>query len=99
MTITFTALLTLKLKELVDGIMEISSYNAYDLKFIGDSDLSYNPALGTGQIQVNDIHYVSFQHRTTWEMCQLLDRKYLHSSRRTINDFYREAVRHKWLKE
>ena len=84
---------------LVDGIVEISSYNAYDLKFIGDSDLSYNPALGTGQIQVNDIHYVSFQHRTTWEMCQLLDRKYLHSSRRTINDFYREAVIHKWLKE
>ena len=84
---------------LVDGIMAISSYNAYDLKFISESDLSYNPALGTGQIQVNDIHYVSLQYRTTWEMCQLLDRKYLHSSRRTINDFYREAVKNKWLKE
>ena len=83
----------------IDGIMEITDYNAYDLKFIGEDDLNYNPALGTGQIQVKDIHYVSTQHRTTWEMCQLLDRKYLHSSRRTINDFYREAVRNKWLKE
>lgn len=84
---------------LIDGVMEITDYNAYDLKFIGESNLTYNPALGTGQIQVKDIHYVSVQYRTTWEMCQLLDRKYLHNSRRTIDDFYREAVRHKWLKE
>lgn len=84
---------------LVDGIMEISGYKAYDLKFIGESDLNYNPALGTGQIQVSDIHYVSIQYRTTWEMCRLLDRKYLHSSRRTIDDFYREAVRNKWLRK
>lgn len=88
-----------KSTELIDGVMEITDYNAYDLKFIGESNLTYNPALGTGQIQVKDIHYVSVQYRTTWEMCQLLDRKYLHSSRRTIDDFYREAVRHKWLKE
>lgn len=33
---------------LVDGVMEIVDYNAYDLKFIGDTDISYNPALGTG---------------------------------------------------
>lgn len=83
---------------LVDGIMEVVDYNAYDLKFISDDDISYNPALGTGQIQIKDIHYVSYQYRTTWEMCQLLDRKYLHSSRRTINDFYREAQRNKWIK-
>ena len=83
---------------LVDGIMEVVDYNAYDLKFISDDDISYNPALGTGQIQIKDIHYVSYQYRTTWEMCQLLDRKYLHSSRRTINDFYREAQRKKWIK-
>ena len=83
---------------LVDGIMEVVSYNAYDLKFISDADISYNPALGTGQIQIKDIHYVTYQYRTTWEMCQLLDRKYLHSSRRSIDDFYREARRHKWIK-
>lgn len=84
---------------LMDGIMEIVDSNAYDLKFIGDADINYNPALGTGQIQIKDIHYVSYQYRTTWEMCQLLDRKYLHSSRRSIDDFYREARKNKWIKE
>ena len=84
---------------LVDGVMEIVDYNAYDLKFISDADINYNPALGTGQIQIKDIHYVSYQYRTTWEMCQLLDQKYLHSTRRTINDFYREALKNKWIKE
>lgn len=83
---------------LVDGVMEIVDYNAYDLKFIGDADISYNPALGTGQIQIKDIHYVTYQYRTTWEMCQLLDKKYLHSSRRTLDDFYREAKKNKWIK-
>ena len=84
--------------KLVDGIMEIVDYHAYDLKFLSDADINYNPALGTGQIQIKDIHYVTYQYRTTWEMCQLLDQKFLHSSRRTIDDFYREALRHKWIK-
>lgn len=83
---------------LVDGIMEVVDYNAYDLKFISDSDINYNPALGTGQIQIKDIHYVSYQYRTTWEMCQLLDKKYLNSSRRTIDNFIREAKKNKWIK-
>lgn len=83
---------------LIDGIMEVVDYNAYDLKFISEADISYNPALGTGQIQIKDIHYVAYQYRTTWEMCQLLDRKYLNSSRRDINDFYREATKNKWIK-
>lgn len=83
---------------LMDGIMQIVDYNAYDLKFISDEDINYNPALGTGQIQIKDIHYVSYKYRTTWEMCQLLDSKYLHSSRRNINDFYRDAVKNKWIK-
>lgn len=84
---------------LMDGIMEIVDYNAYDLKYIGDADINYNPALGTGQIQIRDIHYVTYEYRTTWEMCQMLDKKYLHSSRRTIDDFYREAKRNKWIKD
>lgn len=87
-----------KITGLMDGIMEVVDYNAYDLKFISDADINYNPALGTGQIQIKDIHYVTYQHRTTWEMCQMLDHKYLHSSRRTINDFYREAKKNKWIK-
>lgn len=84
--------------KLIDGIMEIVSYHAYDLKFISDTDINYNPALGTGQIQIKDIHYVTYQYRTTWEMCQLLDQKYLHSSRRSVDDFYREARKNQWIK-
>ncbi len=87
-----------KVTGLVDGIMEIVDYQAYDLKFISDADINYNPSLGTGQIQIRDIHYVSYQYRTTWEMCQLLDQKYLHSSRRSIADFYREARKNRWIK-
>jgi len=87
-----------KTTKLVDGIMEVVDYNAYDFKFISDDDINYNPALGTGQIQVKDIHYITYQYRTTWEMCKLLDKKYLHSSRRTIDDFYREAKKNQWIK-
>lgn len=61
-------------------------------------DINYNPALGTGQIQIKDIHYVTYQFRTTRQMCRLLDQKYLNSSRRTIDDFYREALKNKWIK-
>ena len=88
-----------RLTGLMDGIMEVVDYNAYDLKFISENDINYNPALGTGQIQIKDIHYVTYEFRSTWEMCQLLDKKYLHSSRRTIADFYREAKRNKWIKD
>lgn len=83
---------------LMDGIMEVVDYNVYDLKYISDADINYNPALGTGQIQIKDIHYVTYQYRTTWEMCQLLDQKYLHSSRRSFEDFYREATKNQWIK-
>ena len=87
-----------KTTALVDGVMEIIDYNAYDLKYISDADINYNPALGTGQIQIKDIHYITYQYRTTWEMCHLLDQKYLHSGRRTFDDFYREAIKNQWIK-
>lgn len=73
--------------ELMDGIMEVVSYNAYDLKYLSSSDLSINPSLGTGQVQVKDIHYVSIQKRTTWDFCRLLDAKYLRSSKRSLSDW------------
>ena len=50
--------------------MEVVAYNAYDLKYLSSKDINYNPALGTGQIQVRDIHYVELEERTTWEFCQ-----------------------------
>jgi len=83
---------------MMDGVMEVVAYNAYDLKYLDSKDLNYNPALGTGQIQVKDIHYVNITKRTAWEFCQLLDKKYLASSRRTFADWLTLATRHEWIK-
>lgn len=84
--------------KLMDGIMEVVSYNAYDIKYLSESDISYNPALGTGQIQIRDIHYVTIKKRTAWEFCQLLDKKYLASSRRTFENWLELATRFQWIK-
>jgi len=83
---------------LMDGIMEVVEYNAYDIKYLSDSDISYNPALGTGQIQIKDIHYVSIYERTSWEFCKLLDRKYLASPKRTFDSWLNLAKKHDWIK-
>ncbi len=84
---------------LMDGIMEIVDYNAYDLKYLASNDISYNPALGTGQIQIRDIHYVGKQCRTAWEFCQLLDKKYLNSERRDFEQWLALAHKNEWVKE
>ncbi len=83
---------------LIDGIMEVVKYNAYDIKYISDPDLSYNPALGTGQLQIRDIHYVNLEKRTTWEFCKLLDSKYLSSTKRTFEDWLELAHQYGWIK-
>lgn len=85
--------------KLMDGIMEVVGYNAYDIKYLSASDISYNPALGTGQIQIRDIHYVTIENRSAAEFCKLLDRKYLASSKRTIKDWYALAKKNRWIKE
>lgn len=79
------------------GVMEVVDFNAYDLKYLSDSDISYNPALGTGQIQVRDIHYVTLVERTTWEFCQLLDRKFI-SSKKGYGQWLEYAEQQKWIK-
>jgi hypothetical protein len=83
---------------LMDGIMEVVAYNAYDLKFLSARDLNYNPALGTGQIQIRDIHYVDLEPRSTWEFCQLLDKKYLQSARRSYEQWLQIATKYEWIK-
>ncbi|MFT3882706.1 MAG: hypothetical protein QM703_24020 [Gemmatales bacterium] len=83
---------------LMDGIMEVVKHNAYDLKYLSKADISYNPALGTGQIQVKDIHYVTMEKRDTWEFCQLLDAKYLASSKRKLKDWVKLAKKNGWIK-
>ncbi|MBN2209994.1 MAG: hypothetical protein JW709_01245 [Sedimentisphaerales bacterium] len=82
---------------LMDGIMEVVAYNAYDLKYLSSSDLSYNPALGSGQLQVRDIHYVTLTKRTTWEFCQLLDQKFI-SSKKGFREWLRLAKINEWIK-
>ena len=82
----------------MDGIMEVVKYNAYDLKYLSNLDLSYNPALGTGQIQIRDIHYVSLEKRTAWEFCQLLDKKYLLSSKNNFKSWLVLANKYGWIK-
>ncbi len=71
----------------------VSSYYVFGTDFV------FNPALGTGQIQIKDIHCVSFQRRTTWDFCQLLDKLYLNSSRRSEEDWIREARKGQWIKD
>lgn len=82
---------------LMDGIMQVVAYNAYDLKYLSASDISYNPALGSGQLQVRDIHYVKLEKRTTWEFCQLLDRKYI-KSKKGFDAWLELAKANEWIK-
>jgi len=79
------------------GIMEIIAFNAYDLKYISDSDISYNPALGSGQLQIKDIHYVTRQNRTVWEFCQLLDKKFI-ASKKGYQAWSELAEKNGWIK-
>ena len=78
------------------GVMEVIDFKSYDLKYISKKDLSYNPALGTGQIQLRDVHNVFFEKKTTKEFCELLDNKFL-SSKKSFNEFYQYAKQNKWL--
>jgi hypothetical protein len=83
--------------KMINGIMEVVAYNAYDLKNISVSDINYNPALGTGQLQIRDIHYVKIVKRRTWEFCQILDKKYISS--KSIAQWLRLAKKYGWIKE
>jgi hypothetical protein len=82
---------------MMDGIMEVVAYNAYDLKYLSVSDISYNPALGSGQLQVRDIHYVKLTKRTTWEFCQLLDQKFM-KSKKGFAEWLEMAKANGWIK-
>lgn len=79
------------------GVMEVVDFNAYDLKFIASNDISYNPALGTGQLQVRDIHYVTLEQRTTWEFCRLLDKKFI-ASKKGYAQWFEYAKKAGWVK-
>ncbi len=79
------------------GVMEITDFNAYDLKYLSESDISYNPALGSGQLQIKDIHYITRENRTVWEFCQLLDKKFI-ASRKAYPEWLKLAEKNGWIK-
>jgi len=81
---------------MTNGVMEVVSYSVYDLKYISERDLSYNPALGTGQLQIRDIHYVDIVNRTAWEFCQMLDAKFIRS--RGEDAWLKMATKYQWIK-
>jgi hypothetical protein len=82
---------------MTNGVMEVVSFAVYDLKYISSSDISYNSALGTGQIQVRDIHYVEIEKRTVWEFLRLLDARFIKSKGEAA--WLKLARRHEWIKE
>lgn len=82
---------------ITNGVMEVVSYAVYDLKYISAADLNYNPALGTGQLQVRDIRYVDIEKRSTWEFLQMLDAKFQRSQGEAA--WLALARKHQWIKE
>ena len=78
--------------------MEVVDHHAYDLKYLAAEDFSYNPALGTGQLQVRDIHYVTLTKRSASEFCSLLDAKYLNSEKKGFEEWMKLAQKNGWIK-
>ncbi|MCW5934448.1 MAG: restriction endonuclease [Fimbriimonadia bacterium] len=82
---------------MINSVIEILDYRAFDLKYIAEEDISYNPALGTGQLQLRNILSVSLKKRTTWEFLQMLDTKFIRS--RGEDAWIKLAKHHRWLVE
>lgn len=82
---------------LMDGIMEIVSYDAFDLKWLSSRDISYNPALGSGQLQVRDIRYVTLVEKTTWDFCKIIDEKFI-KSHNGFEKWLKLAIDNGWIK-
>lgn len=84
--------------EKVKQYLVVKQANTYDLKNISEKDFNINPALGTGQLQIRDIHYVNIEKRTTWEFCQLLDKKFMNAEINTKERWLKYAEKNKWIK-
>lgn len=82
---------------ITNGIMQVNDYHVYDIKYVSEKDLNYNPALGTGQLQIKDIHYVDEERKTTEEFIKMIDDKYIKS--KGIAAWLKLAEQHNWIKE
>jgi len=81
---------------ITNGIMQVNDYRVYDIKYVSAKDLNYNPALGTGQLQIRDIHYVDEERKTTAEFIKMIDDKYVKS--KGIKAWMKLANQHHWIK-
>ncbi len=81
---------------ITNGIMQVNDYRVYDIKYVSAKDLNYNPALGTGQLQIRDIHYVDEERKTTADFIKMIDKKYVKS--KGVPAWLKLAKQHKWIK-
>lgn len=82
---------------ITNGIMQVNSYHVYDIKYVSAKDLNYNPALGTGQMQIRDIHYVDEERKTAEQFIKMIDEKYINS--KGLRPWLKLAEKYQWLKE
>ncbi|MBL7078104.1 restriction endonuclease [Candidatus Shapirobacteria bacterium] len=81
---------------ITNGIMQITAYHVYDIKYVSAKDLNYNPALGTGQMQIKDIHYVDEERKTVEQFIKMIDNKYIKS--KGLKPWIKLAEKFNWLK-
>jgi hypothetical protein len=81
---------------ITNGIMQVAAYHVYDIKYVSSKDLNYNPALGTGQLQIRDIHYVEEEKKTTEQFVKMIDKKYIKS--KGLKPWIKLAEKHQWIK-
>jgi hypothetical protein len=81
---------------ITNGIMQVTAYHVYDIKYVSSKDLNYNPALGTGQLQIRDIHYVDEQKKTAEQFIKMIDDKYIKS--KGLKSWVKLAEKYQWTK-
>lgn len=82
---------------ITNGIMQVNGCHVYDIKYVSSKDLNYNPALGTGQLQIRDIHYVEEERKTSKDFIIMIDNKYIKS--KGLNAWKKLAAHYNWIKE
>ena len=80
---------------ITNGIMQVTGYHVYDIKYVSAKDLNYNPALGTGQMQIRDIHYVDEERKTAEQFIKMIDEKYIKS--KGLKPWLKLAEKFQWI--
>jgi len=76
--------------------MQVTAFHVYDIKYVSAKDLNYNPALGTGQMQIRDIHYVDEERKTAEQFIKMIDDKYIKSN--GLKFWVKLAEKFDWIK-